>query len=36
MQTQTQVMVELVRRGAISVETALQFSNKRDELERML
>ena len=36
MQTQTQVMVRLVRNGSISKETAIQFSNKQDELLKML
>jgi Tfp pilus assembly pilus retraction ATPase PilT len=36
MQTQTQVMVRLVRQGVITREDAIQWSNKQDELIRML
>ncbi len=36
MQTQTQVMVKLVREGVITKEHALQWSNKPDELRRLL
>jgi Tfp pilus assembly pilus retraction ATPase PilT len=36
MQTQTQVMARLVRQGLITRENALQWSNKPDELRRML
>ena len=36
MQTQTQVMLRLVRNGTISRETAVQYSNRQDELRKML
>ena len=36
MQTQTQIMAKLVRNGTISKETALQFSNRQDELRKLL
>ncbi len=36
MQTQTQVMAKLVRNGTISKENALQFSNRQDELRKLL
>ena len=36
MQTQTQVMLKLVRNNTISRETAIQFSNRQDELRKML
>ncbi len=36
MQTQTQVMLRLVRNGTISRDTAIQFSNRQDELRKML
>ncbi|WP_457606590.1 type IV pilus twitching motility protein PilT [Nitratifractor sp.] len=36
MQTQTQVMLRLVRNGTISRETAIQFSNRQDELLKSL
>ena len=36
MQTQTQVMANLVRRGIVTKEIALQFSNKPDELKKLI
>ncbi|WP_456434078.1 type IV pilus twitching motility protein PilT [Nitratifractor sp.] len=36
MQTQTQVLTRLVRNGVVSKETALQYANKPDELQKVL
>ncbi len=36
MQTQTQVLARLVKNGVIEKHVALQYSNKRDELEKVL
>ncbi len=36
MQTQTQVLVELVRNNVVSRDTAMQFSNKPDELKNRI
>jgi len=36
MQTQTQVLVQLVRKGLVSKQTALQYSNKPDELRSQI
>jgi twitching motility protein PilT len=36
MQTQTQVLVEAVREGLITKETALEYSTKLEELKKAL
>jgi twitching motility protein PilT len=36
MQTQTQVLVSLLKQGVISKENAIQFSNRPDELLKLM